>query len=69
METTSPCGKCLNGLKIRVWTVRFCPWAPRRTKQHRNAVRHAAAAIARGRLSLRQARRLFGVARLIGGAQ
>lgn len=52
-----------NGLKIHVWTVRFCPWAPRRT--NREVVRTAASAIARGTMSLRTARALFGVTGLV----
>jgi len=55
-----------NGLKIHVWTVRFCPWAPRRTRNE--VVRTAASAIARGTMSLRTARAVFGVTRLLGGA-
>lgn len=63
MEASNrPCGGDgdfqLNGLKIHVWTVRFCPWAPRSTRK----IRSTASAIARGRLSLRKARALFGVA-------
>jgi len=69
METSNrPCG-CgdadlqLNRLKIHVWTVRFCPWAPR--SSNRKNRKNIASAIARGRLSLRQARAVFGVTRLM----
>jgi hypothetical protein len=44
-------------------TVRFCPWAPRRTR--RNVVRTAASAIARGTMNLRTARAVFGVTRVM----
>jgi len=44
-------------------TVRFCPWAPRRTRHE--VVRTAAAAIAAGKMSLRQARSVFGVTALL----
>lgn len=64
MDTSNrPCGVAgfqSNGLKIHVWTVRFCPWAPR-SKNHREVTR-IARAVAGGSLSLRRARALFGVA-------
>ncbi len=69
METSNrPCGVAPNGLKIHVWTVRFCPWAHRSTRKTSKTRKTIASAIARGRLSLRKARALYGVTRLIGGA-
>jgi len=68
METSNrPCGGDAgfqrSGLKIHVWTVRFCPWAPRSNRKTSKTTRKAiASAIARGKLSLPKARALFGVA-------
>jgi hypothetical protein len=71
MDTSNrPCGVAgfqSNGLKIHVWTVRFCPWAPRSTR--RSFTRTVASALARGEVTVRQARAAYGVTRSIGGAR
>lgn len=55
-------GSQSNGLKIHVWTVRFCPWAPRRT---RRSFTRTVSRLARGKMTLAQARALFGVTELM----